>query len=110
MAIHQNHDYFHHPGGYREVFYGVEAKRNLKLAGGTPFVFTLEDATHVLTPTGLKPNLSRDALVRRIRVFPVLHPRIRFLVPAVKVLIRLSRPVRARLGLGSAGERKEVRP
>ncbi len=33
FAVHQNHDYNHHSGGYEAVWNGVEAKENRRLAG-----------------------------------------------------------------------------
>jgi hypothetical protein len=69
MAIHQNHDYAHHPEGREGVYLGFEAKRNRELMGGTHHLFTLEDATHRLTPTGLKRNLSPRYLRRKWKFF-----------------------------------------
>lgn len=58
MAVHQNHDYAHHPEGRIGVYEGPEAKRNRELMGGSHHFFTLEDATHRLTASGLRRNLS----------------------------------------------------
>jgi hypothetical protein len=58
MAIHQNHDYAHHPAGRSGVYEGPEAQHNRKLIGGSHHFFTLEDATYRLTPSGLRRNLS----------------------------------------------------
>jgi hypothetical protein len=52
MAIHQNHDYSHHPGGSAGVWTGPEAKRNRALIGGWWHLYTIEDATHLLTADG----------------------------------------------------------
>jgi hypothetical protein len=106
MALHQNHDYSHHPGGEEGIAFGVEAKRNLELAGGYAFVFRLEDATHLLTPGGLRLDLSRERLARRIDRLPLLHPRV---ARAKRFLARVSRPVRARVSKALAGNRKEIR-
>lgn len=65
MAVHQNHDYAHHPEGREGVYLGFEAKRNRELMGGSHHLFTLEDATHCLTPSGLKRNLSRRYFRRK---------------------------------------------
>ncbi|HWO40248.1 MAG TPA: hypothetical protein VNO43_00395 [Candidatus Eisenbacteria bacterium] len=65
MAIHQNHDYAHHPEGRDGVYLGLEAKRNRELMGGSHHLFTLEDATHFLTSDGLKRNLSRRYFRRK---------------------------------------------
>jgi hypothetical protein len=65
MAVHQNHDYAHHPDGQAGVYEGPEAKRNKELMGGSHRLFTLEDASHYLTASGLKRNLTRRYLRRR---------------------------------------------
>lgn len=53
-ALHQNHDYSHHPGGIDEVYRGVEATRNYAALGGRRHMLTTFDATHVLTEHGLR--------------------------------------------------------
>ncbi len=59
MAVHQNHDYSHHPQGKQGVWNGKEAGRNAQLAGGWRHLRTIADATEVLTPEELKPNSLR---------------------------------------------------
>ncbi len=59
LAVHQNHDYSHHPEGKQGVWYGEEAGRNAQLAGGWRHLRTIADATERLTPTELKPNALR---------------------------------------------------
>jgi len=54
MVVHQNHDYSHHPGGTEGVWRGEEAMRNRTLIGDWYRILTVEDATHKLTPAGLK--------------------------------------------------------
>src|SRR2546425_458867 len=56
LAIHQHHDYAHHPQGYAGVYRGEEARRNHELAGPRGFA-TIEHATHRLTAAGVKLNL-----------------------------------------------------
>lgn len=58
MAIHQKHDYSHHPQNFEGVWKGEEAQRNQRLAGG-PYAcqFGVYDATHLLTLQGLKRAL-----------------------------------------------------
>ena len=55
MAVHQNHDYSHLPGGLRPIL-GEEATRNDKLAGGLGHCYGIEEATHKLLATGLRRN------------------------------------------------------
>jgi hypothetical protein len=57
MAVHQNHDYSHHPGGWKGVYEGPEAKHNIKLAGGWRHGFTISETTYRLTPTRLRRKL-----------------------------------------------------
>jgi hypothetical protein len=54
LAIHQNHDYAFHPGGMKGLWNDVEANRNRVLRQG--HFATIDNATHLLTPTGLRPN------------------------------------------------------
>jgi hypothetical protein len=57
LAVHQNHDYAH-AGGIKRARFGVEARFNLHLAGGQRRLYTIWDATHVLTPEGLEPRIN----------------------------------------------------
>jgi len=54
LALHQAHDFSHHPGGVQGVWEGPEAKRNKELLGGERNLFTTMEATHTLTRAGLK--------------------------------------------------------
>lgn len=56
MAVHQNHDYAYHPQGLHGVWYGREASANRALAGNGRQLATLDEATHLLTNRGIKPN------------------------------------------------------
>jgi hypothetical protein len=56
MAVHQNHDYGYHPGGKTGVWTDELSQRNYRLAGGRWHLRTIDDATHVLGPDGLKAN------------------------------------------------------
>jgi hypothetical protein len=59
MAIHQNHDYGYHPAGKAGVWTDALAQRNYALAGGRWHLRTIDDATHVLGPEGLRENPER---------------------------------------------------
>ncbi len=59
MAIHQNHDYGYHPAGKTGVWNDELSRRNYRLAGGRWHLRTIDDATHVLRPNGLKANEAR---------------------------------------------------
>jgi len=77
LAIHQNHDYSHHPQGEAGVWQGKESQQNFGLTGGVNTIFTLEDATHLLTPAGIKAAISYSYLRRRIITLGILIPRLR---------------------------------
>jgi hypothetical protein len=53
IAIHQNHDYGYHPDGKAGVFEDDLSRRNLELAARGKHLRTFEDATHLLTRSGL---------------------------------------------------------
>ena len=52
VAVHEQHDYAHVEGGLDEAHFGVEAERNLELAGGKDRLFTIYDASHRLSADG----------------------------------------------------------
>ena len=56
VAVHQNHDYSHHPQGKRGVWSGEEAAANHRLTGGWRHLRTIADATEVLHPDGPRRN------------------------------------------------------
>ncbi len=99
-AVHQNHDYAHHPQGKQGVWHGEEANANHQLAGGWRHLRTIADATEVLRDYGLKANTARywAALQRyarqagRIALYDILHP-------AWFSLLDLTRPIRNEFGL-----------
>jgi hypothetical protein len=63
-AVHQRHDYSHVPGGSGSDWRGPEADVNWGLAGETPLM-SLHQATHVLTPRGIRPATGRPYLRTR---------------------------------------------
>jgi len=69
MAVHQNHDYGYHPAGKKGVWNDELSQRNYRLAGGRWHLRTIDDATHVLGPEGLKANpmRTRRAVERFLR-------------------------------------------
>lgn len=58
-VIHQNHDYNHVPKRRGKSWEGPEGDRNFQLTGGWEQIYTLADATHILTLKHLIPALSR---------------------------------------------------
>ena len=96
MAVHQNHDYSHHPHG--GLWKGDELLANVKLAGSVAHAFSLVDATHLLTPQKLRLAYDLDHLVRYCETLPMSYPwlPLRWLP---KALLDMSRPLRSRFGL-----------
>jgi hypothetical protein len=81
-VIHQNHDYSHHRGGKIGVTKGEEAKRNIDLAGGFLFAFTVWDADYTLTPKGI---LRRSILYRFYGDLVRLSQKYIFLKPMARM-------------------------
>jgi hypothetical protein len=107
IAVHQNHDYRHHPRGKDGVWNGAEAAANHALAGGWRHLRTIEDANEVLREDGLKPNTVRHwAATNRY-----LRQALRFLLysvwqPAWFSLLDLTRPFRNAFGLRATDLRR----
>jgi hypothetical protein len=68
LAVHQNHDYSHHPEGRPGVYSGEEAKQNEELAGCG--FCTIDDATHELTDNGIRYNFRGLRLRAKRAVLP----------------------------------------
>jgi len=84
-AIHQNHDYGHHPAGAAGVWKGPESIRNVMLMGGWERGLTIADATLRLTPDGLKTPLSPRYLYHRLRAVAVLSRRWHLLMAPLRI-------------------------
>jgi hypothetical protein len=103
IAVHQNHDYGHHPQGKIGVWHGEEAGANYRIAGGWKHLRTIADAKEVLRADGLKPNTARHwAAVKRyvrqawrVALYDIAQPIWFF-------LLGISRPLRNALGLRGA--------
>ena len=91
LAIHQNHDYSHHPGGQKGLWQDVEAKQNQALLGKGHFA-TIDNATHRLMPNGLRPNYYHWVVQARRKAIAAGNA-------AWFGLLKVTRPVRHRLGL-----------
>ena len=97
-AIHQNHDYSHHPSGREGARLGAEARRNLELSGGELHWFTLEDASHVVCGSRIIRH-RHPSPRRRLRQLAALRPAIRPILLLAVRLLDTSFPLRRRLGL-----------
>jgi hypothetical protein len=93
FAIHQNHDYSHHAQGTSGVWEGKEAQQNLALAGGWDYVFTLADATHEMSPAGLKRVFRPSPIRTRLRRFGALHPRFMPAILSVSTAYRATKHI-----------------
>jgi hypothetical protein len=99
-AVHQNHDYAHHPQATQGVWYGEEQRRNFQLIGGHGHLRTIANAPILLTPKGFVPHrlhqvnycarrTKRSAIEAYTKLQShVLHP-----------LFDFTRPLRKTLGL-----------
>lgn len=85
-VIHQNHDYSHVLNRKGEFWEGPEAERNRELVGDQDYIFTLLDATHVMTSRALLPALGRAYIRRRWQTLPILVPSTRSLVRVVDMI------------------------
>ena len=91
-VIHQNHDYSHVPEGTGKAWHGPEADYNQELLGSRDRLFTILDATHLLTPSGLIPALGFTHLRRRCEQLPALLPVIKPIIQRIgKLKKQLSR-------------------
>jgi hypothetical protein len=59
MAIHQNHDYGYHPAGKSGVWSDELSRKNYQLAGGRWHLRTIDDASHLLSASGVRENPRR---------------------------------------------------
>lgn len=95
-AIHQLHDYSHLPGGEQAAFRGAEAQLNQQMVREAVrdelWIFSLMDATHVLTEDGLKPTRKVKGVIPWLRWeanrFALFNPVVGLPVRLIKKGIR----------------------
>ena len=86
VAIHQNHDFSHHPQGMAGVT-GPERKRNRQMIGPWWHMYTIEDATQVLTADSIRPRRKHAWLmVKRLWSHPLTILQLPWL--AIKRIVR----------------------
>jgi hypothetical protein len=74
-AIHQNHGYGHVAAATGSAWEGPEAERNRALAGDIDrYTHNPYNATHLLTPDGLRPARSLKHMRARVEAFVALRP------------------------------------
>jgi hypothetical protein len=107
LAVHQNHDYSHHPQGVVGAWHGEEAERNAQLAGGWDHLRTSRDASVAATSEGLQSNKRRYWIQakRRLVQSPLRFLRFRVWNPVWFAVLDVSRPFRVALGLRSNGSK-----
>jgi hypothetical protein len=106
IAVHQNHDYGHHPQGKQGVWTGEESKRNWELGGGYRHMRNIADATQVLTPHGLSGNPRRYWMgAKRFTIVSGLFLLYEVWLPIWFAFLGITRPLRSALGLRSKGAR-----
>ena len=85
--VHQNHDFSHikvvQVNGGQGERKGIEGMHNRELLGGEYYAFILMDATHLLTPEGLKCAMTIRYLLYRLLRFPEMHPH---WIPLVQII------------------------
>jgi hypothetical protein len=90
VAVHQNHDYSHHPEGEKGIYDGEEARQNFAYMQGGRYA-TLDNATHRLTPNGLRTNYYHWIAQTKRKASEARNA-------AWFGLLNLTRPLRRRLG------------
>jgi hypothetical protein len=104
IAVHQNHDYSHHPSGRVGVWFGEEAARNLKLTGGVKHLHTIAHAPYRLTQDGIELNRFHKLArawwkTRRDVTLAARHVVIGWQNAVWHPVLNATRPVRSALGL-----------
>ncbi len=80
VAIHQNHDYSHHPKGKSEVREGPERKRNREMVGDWWHLYTIEDATRIVDAHGIHVSrLHNWLMAKRLWSHPLTIVRLPWL-------------------------------
>ena len=92
-AVHQNHDYSHHPQGYQGVSQDDLAKRNQKLSGRWVHWQTTNSASFVLTPAGIRKRYFKRWLT------PARQHLENYATQVWFGILDLTRPIRHPLGL-----------
>lgn len=89
LAVHQNHDYNHHPQGKQGVYTGSEAQANLKLIGSRNYAFFMLDlASWRLTSNGMQPGIwNAGSLYRGLEMLPLVRPGTRECAAVLKQLL-----------------------
>lgn len=102
VAVHQNHDYGHHPQGEKGAWKGEEARQNFEMAGGFVHLRSIADATLVLEDGRFKRNPARHWVALEQRLGELERAlTYNVLLPLWHSLLSVTRPLRHALGLRS---------
>lgn len=99
-AVHQTHDYAHHPRGFDGVWAGPEAQYNEELSGRPEYNFTIEDATHVLTIDGVHLDCRPVKIKRHFSTLMVFWPFAAPVIKSIRWLYKLPARIKERLFRG----------
>jgi len=115
LAIHQNHDFGHHPQGWQGISASEDARRNWQIVGGRDGARILTDATLVLRDGEIKKNRARrwGGLQRQTQVYWWEAKRVliyKLWLPVWHSLLGVTRPVRSALGLRKTAAPPARRP
>ena len=101
-AVHQDHDYGSF-GSKDGLWRGEEARLNQRLMGGG--YGTLDDASHLLSPQGLRYAWTPGELLRHPRRLMGRYRLLRTPMRVTDTLLEISRPIRSALGLSRSARR-----
>jgi hypothetical protein len=100
LAVHQNHDYNHHPQAEKGIWHGEDQRANFRLTGGYGHLRTIANATYVLTATGIARNRFQRLHYWRVRAG---HAAMLLFTKAQRYMwhpfLDATRPLRKALGL-----------
>ena len=101
LAVHQNHQYAPQFGRVKGSGADALSQVNLERIGGLRHNVTLGEATHHLTPTGIKRNWRRWTAVRKRPIVPLIPNKIYWALQTHvwHPLLNLTRPARHAVGL-----------
>jgi hypothetical protein len=91
-AVHQNHSYCHIPGGHLGSQKRAEGRHNLTLAGGFGHAYTIRDASHKLTATGVHRRPLPYDIHRCASSFAVTHSWMKPLIGIKRAIVGRSQP------------------
>jgi len=100
VAVHQNHDYAHHPQATKGVWFGEEQLQNFRLIGGHGHLRTIANARILLTPAGFAPNrLHRVNYWARRAKRSAINACTKLQTYVLHPIFDLTRPLRDALGM-----------